>query len=65
MRFFFPGYPDAEEIIGMLVEDGTELTYEGCILNEIKSIDGKEHRISNMDDYIKWRNWKLVDRNLE
>lgn len=65
VRLFFAGYPDAEEIMGMLMEDGTELTYEGCILNEIKSIDGKEHEISNMDDYIKWRNWKQVNRNLE
>ncbi|GFI04521.1 hypothetical protein IMSAGC005_03373 [Lachnospiraceae bacterium] len=65
VRLFFAGYPDAEEIMGMLMEDGTELTYEGCILDSVLSIDGKEHEVSNMDEYIKWCNWKLVNRNLE
>lgn len=65
VEFFFVGYPDAEYIMGMLMEDGTELTYEGLTLDSVSSIDGKEHEISNMDEYIKWCDWKLVNRNLE
>lgn len=64
VKLFFAGYPDAEEIIRMLIEDGTELTYEGCILDRIFSIDGQQHEITCMDDYIKWRNWKQVDPKL-
>ena len=65
VKLFFAGYPDAEDILGMLIEDGNEITYEGCILSIGDTIDRKEHEISCMDDYITWRNWKNVSRYLE
>jgi len=58
------GHPDAEEVLRMVMEEGTEITYEGCVLEPRASIDGKEHEISCMDDYIKWRNWKQVSPEL-
>lgn len=65
VKFFFAGYPDAEEIMEMLIEEGTELTYEGCVMSRGSTIDGKEHEISNMDDYIEWRDWGKVSRYME
>ncbi|MEY8268941.1 hypothetical protein AALA79_21615 [Lachnospiraceae bacterium 64-25] len=65
VKFFFAGYPDAEEIMRMLIEDGTELTYEGCVIDSVGSVDGQQHEISCMDDYIKWCNWKQVSQMFE
>lgn len=65
VKLFFAGYPDAEEIVEMLIEEGTELTYEGCILSRGSTIDGNEHEISCIDDYIKWCDWKKVSRYME
>ena len=59
------GHPDAEEVLRMVMEEGTEITYEGCVLEPRASIDGKGHEISCMDDYIKWRNWKQVSPELD
>ncbi len=59
------GYPDAEEVLGMVMEEETEITYEGCVLEPGASIDGKEHEISCMDDYIRWRNWRRISEDLE
>ncbi|MDE7444964.1 MAG: hypothetical protein K2N15_04560 [Lachnospiraceae bacterium] len=58
---YFAGYPDAEKVVRMLLEEGEEITYEGCVLSGEKSIDGEDHNISCMDDYIKWRNWNWLD----
>ncbi len=63
--FWLAGYPKAEDVLEMLMEEGTEITFEGCVLKAGASIDGKEHEISNMDDYIKWCDWKQVSRYLE
>lgn len=60
IKFCFAGYPDAEEVLGMLLEEGTEITFKGCILDARNSVDGQEHEISCVDDYIKWCNWKRV-----
>lgn len=60
VKFCFAGYPDAEEVLGMLLEEGTEITFEGCILEAENAVDGQEHEISCVDDYIKWCNWKRV-----
>ena len=65
VKLFFAGYPSAEEIIEMLIEDGAELTYEGCIMLRGGSIDGKRHQISSVNDYIKWRDWEQVDPELD
>lgn len=53
-------YPNAEEVMEMLIEDDSEITFEGCILDSMGAIDGKEHEISSVDDYIKWRDWGRV-----
>lgn len=47
---YFAGYPDAEEVMRMLLEEGTEITYEGCVLSGENSIDGENHKISCMDN---------------
>lgn len=61
IELYFAGYPDAEKVVRMLLEEGEEITYEGCVLSGEKSIDGEDHNISCMDDYIKWRNWNWLD----
>ena len=44
------------------MEEGEEITYEGCVLSGERSIDGEAHKISCMDDYIKWRSWNWLDK---
>ncbi len=65
VKLFFSGYPNAEDILGMLIEDGREITYEGCTLDWIASVDGKQHEILSMEDYIEWYDWKWYSADME
>ena len=62
IKFCFAGYPDAETVPEMLREEGEEITDEGCVVSGERSIDGEAHKISCMDDYIKWRSWNWLDK---
>ena len=48
------GFMSPEEIMTLLVEDGTEITFDGEILPAEKSKDGQEHAIQTFEDYNKW-----------
>ena len=63
VKLFLAGYPNAEEVLEMLLEEGTKVTYEGCILREDGSIDRELCEVSDLNDYIKMRWWQ--DANAE
>lgn len=48
------GYPTAEEIMSLLMEDGQEISFEGSVLSETRSIDGQEHEINSFEDFFRW-----------
>ena len=47
------GYPTAEEILEMFMEDGREISFEGLVLSGDLSIDGEYHEINSFEDYFK------------
>ena len=47
------GYPTAEEILEMFMEDGREISFEGLRLRYDWSIDGEEHDINSFEDYFR------------
>lgn len=65
VKLFLGGYPDAEEVMEMLLEEGTEITFDGCVLYGNASIDGKKHEITSIEDYIKWCDWSKVSYDFE
>lgn len=52
--FYIAGNPSAKEILEMLIEDGKEISFEGCTVPEKYSIDGKEHAVHSFEDIEKW-----------
>ena len=56
--FFLEGYPTPEEILSMLIEEGEEISFEGCILPAESSIDGKEHEIHSFEEYEQWKKYE-------
>lgn len=48
-----------EEIIELFLEEGQEISFEGCVLPAELSIDGVEHDISSFEDYYRWRDWDI------
>jgi hypothetical protein len=53
VRIILAGYPSAEEILEMLMEDGQEITFEGLVLCSSSSIDGERHEINSFEDYFR------------
>lgn len=58
IQMLLTGYPTAEEILEMFMEDGREISFEGLVLSGNLSIDGEEHEIHSFEDYMRLR-----DRN--
>ena len=52
------GYPTPEEILSMLIEEGEEISFEGCVLPAESSIDGKEHEIHSFEEYEQWKKYE-------
>ncbi len=52
---YFQYYPSAEDILSLLMEDGQEISYEGCVLPAELSIDGQSHDIHSFEEYVQWR----------
>lgn len=48
-------FPTMEEVLLMILEEGQEISFEGCVLPAELSIDGKEHEIDSFEDYYQWR----------
>ena len=47
-----------EEILSMLIEEGEEISFEGCVLPAESSIDGKEHEIHSFEEYEQWKKYE-------
>lgn len=48
-------YSGAEDILSLLMEDGQEISYEGCVLPAELSVDGQSHDIHSFEEYVQWR----------
>jgi len=43
-----------EEILSLFVEEGEEISFEGCVLPAEYSIDGQDHEIHSFEEYEQW-----------
>jgi len=43
-----------EEIISLFVEEGEEISFEGCVLRANDSIDGQDHEIHSFEELEQW-----------
>lgn len=55
IQMMIGGFPSAEEITLMLIEDGEEISFEGLVLPKWLSIDSEEHEIHGFTDYNRLR----------
>ncbi len=52
---YIGGYPTAEELLRLFMEDGQEISFEGVVMSGEYSIDGEEHEIHSFEEYEQWR----------
>lgn len=55
VTLYLGGYPTAEEVMKMIMEEGNEISFEGCVLPANESIDGEEHEIHSFEEYEQWK----------
>ena len=53
-RIFLGSYPSAEEVLKLFLEEGQEISFEGCIMDGKYSIDGLPHEINSFDEFDQW-----------
>ena len=58
VKFYFSRDLTQEEILSMLIEEGEEISFEGCVLPAESSIDGKEHEIHSFEEYEQWKKYE-------
>ena len=53
---YFDNRPNPEEVLRLFLEDGQEISYEGFeyVLFSNETIDGKERRIYNFEEFDQW-----------
>ena len=44
-----------EEVMRLLMEDGEEISFEGCVLPADESKDGEEHEIHSFEEFYQWK----------
>ncbi|WP_072525086.1 hypothetical protein [Clostridium sp. Marseille-P3244] len=44
-----------EEVMRLLMEDGEEISFEGCVLPADESNDDKEHEIHSFEEFYQWK----------
>jgi len=56
VAIYFDNRPNPEEIVKLFLEDGQEISYEGFeyVLLASETIDGKERRIYNYEEFEQW-----------
>ena len=54
VTFYIGGAPTAEEILKLFLEDGEEISFEGCVLPAKLSIDEQDHEIRSFEEYEQW-----------
>ena len=42
----------------LVLEEGQEVSFEGCVMGAEYSKDGQEHEIRSFEEYNKWRKYK-------
>lgn len=52
------GYPTAEDILSMFMEDSREISFENAYLREDWSISGERQRIESFEDFFEWLDWE-------
>ena len=63
VTFYIGGAPTAEEILKLFLEDGEEISFEGCVLPAKLSIDEQDHEIrSFLRDVSCRRSCQLTNR---
>ena len=55
------GYPTAEEVFELFIEDGHEIVFDGVVMSGEYSIDGEEHEIHSFEDYFRLRDFSDWD----
>ena len=55
VTIYFEEEPSAEDILSLLIEEGQEISYEGCVLPAELSVDGQSHDIHRFEEYVQWR----------
>ena len=55
------GYPTAEEVFELFMEDGHEVVFDGLVMRGGMSIDGEEHEINSFEDYFRLRDFSWLD----
>jgi len=55
------GYPTAEEVFELFMEDDHEVVFEGLVISGDYSIDGEEHKITSFEDYFRLRDFSDWD----
>lgn len=53
-KIFLANYPSPEEIMKLFLEDGHEISFEGCVMDGKYSIDGLPHEINSFDEFNQW-----------
>lgn len=53
--FYYQDKMTEEEIMRLLMEDGEEISFDGCVLKADDSKDGKEHEIHSFKEFYKWQ----------
>ena len=53
-QIFLGNYPSAEEVMKLFLEEGQEISFEGCIMDGKYSIDGLPHEINSFDEFDQW-----------
>ena len=56
VNIILTGFPSAEEIATMFMEDGQEISFDGLIIRDRSSIDGEAREIHSFEDFVKWVN---------
>lgn len=53
-QIFLGNYPSAEEIMKLFLEEGQEISFEGCVMDGKYSIDGLPHEINGFEEFDQW-----------
>ena len=51
---FLDNFPTTEEIFRLFIEEGAEISFEGCIMDGKYSKDGQPHEISSFEEFYEW-----------
>ena len=53
-QIFLGNYPSAEEVMKLFLEEGQEISFEGCVMDGKYSINGLPHKINSFEEFDQW-----------